>query len=502
MSQDPVVRLENISKSFPGVKALSNVSFDLFAGEVHALLGENGAGKSTLINILGGILRPESGSIVIKGQSYPEVTPAAARELGIAIIHQELSLVPQLSIAENICLGDPPITPTGLVDWGEMRKRAVQALLPFGLQVDVMTPVNRLGMAHRQVVEISRCLARNADIIIMDEPTSSLTSNEADELFKIILDLKSKGKSIVYISHRLEELQRVGDRVTVLKDGSSVGTRIVAETNTDDMVRMMVGRDIKADPSLRATAIEDKERFRCEHLQWGDKIQDVSFSIRAGEVVGLGGIVGAGRTEIASAIFGAAPGSTGKVFLDGQEIHIRSPRDAVRAGIALVPEDRRGEGLVTKFSVLTNTTMAYIQNSLDWRVDFELENELASNTVKTLSIRTPSVSQIVANLSGGNQQKVVIGKWLNVRAKMIIFDEPTRGVDVGAKEEINHIIRSFANKGVAVLLISSELPQLLAVSDRVLVVYDGKIVDELVGDRLTEEDVVYGATTGRGRLIS
>lgn len=501
MSREPVVRLESISKSFPGVKALSDVSFDLYAGEVHALVGENGAGKSTLMNILGGILQPESGAVVIRGQSYQELTPAMARELGVAIIHQELSLVPQLSIAENICLGDLPTTSTGLVDWPEMRRRAEQALLPFGLRADVMTPVSRLSMANRQVVEISRCLARNADIIVMDEPTSSLTSNEVDELFRIILDLRSGGKSIVYISHRLEELRRVGDRVTVLKDGSSVGTRTVADVSAEDLVRMMVGRDIVANPSLRAPTTGSSERLRVEHLQWGDKVRDVSFAVRAGEVVGLGGVVGAGRTEIARVIFGAAPDSSGKLFLDGQETQVNSPRDAVRAGIALVPEDRRGEGLVTKFSILTNVTMAYIQKSLSWRADSALERRLAFGAVKTLSVRTPSISQVVGNLSGGNQQKVVIGKWLDTDARVMIFDEPTRGVDVGAKQEINRIIRSFASKGVAVLLISSELPQLLAVSDRVLVIYDGEIVDELVGDRLTEEDVVYGATTGKGRPV-
>lgn len=501
MPREPVVRLKNISKSFPGVKALSDVSFDLYAGEVHALVGENGAGKSTLMNILGGSVRPESGAVVIKGQSYSELTPAMARELGVAIIHQELSLVPQLSIAENICLGDLPTTSTGLVDWSQMRNRAEQALLPFGLKIDVMTPVSRLSMAHRQVVEISRCLARNADIIVMDEPTSSLTSNEVDELFRIILDLRSRGKSIVYISHRLEELRRVGDRVTVLKDGSSVGTRTVSDVSAEDLVRMMVGRDIVADPSLRAATTGGRERLRAEHLQWGDKVSGVSFSLRSGEVVGLGGIVGAGRTEIARIIFGAAPNSSGRLFLDGQEIHLNSPRDAVRAGIALVPEDRRSEGLVTKFSILANITMAYIQKSVSWRADSVLEGRLASGAVRTLSVKTPSISQIVGNLSGGNQQKVVIGKWLDTDAKVMIFDEPTRGVDVGAKQEINRIIRAFANKGVAVLLISSELPQLLAVSDRVLVIYDGKIVDELMGDRLTEENVVYGATTGKGRPV-
>jgi ribose transport system ATP-binding protein len=293
----------------------------------------------------------------------------------------------------------------------------------------------------------------------------------------------------------------VGDRVTVLKDGSSVGTRTVADVSAEDLVRMMVGRDIVADPSLRAATIESSERLRVEHLQWGDKVRDVSFAVRAGEVVGLGGVVGAGRTEIARVIFGAAPDSSGKLFLDGQETQVNSPRDAVRAGIALVPEDRRGEGLVTKFSILTNVTMAYIQKSLSWRADSALERRLASGAVKTLSVKTPSISQVVGNLSGGNQQKVVIGKWLDTDARVMIFDEPTRGVDVGAKQEINRIIRSFASKGVAVLLISSELPQLLAVSDRVLVIYDGEIVDELVGDRLTEEDVVYGATTGKGRPV-
>lgn len=498
METRPIVELKQISKRFPGVQALSDVNLTLYPGEVHILLGENGAGKSTLINVLGGIVSPDSGTIIIRGKEYQSLTPALSQSLGIAIIHQELAVVPQLTVAENIFLGRQPAKNRLAIDWKRMKDEARKVLGIFGVDLDPSTLVRDLSVAHQQVVEISKALAQKADIIVMDEPTSALTKREVEDLFSIIEKLKKSGYAIVYISHRLDEVKRLGDRVTVLKDGHYVGTRMVADVTVDDMVRMMVGRDVRLTRRTNRPRL-GHEALRVENLTTPNKLKGISFSVRAGEVVGLAGIVGAGRSEVAKAIFGAEPGATGSLFIDGRPVTIRSPLEAIQQGIAFVPEDRRREGLIVQFPIRTNISLPWNQKMGKFLLNHKKERMLSEGAVRDLSIKTPSIDQIAGNLSGGNQQKVVIGKWLELDAKVIIFDEPTRGVDIGAKAEIAELISRFASQGKAVIVISSELPELLALCDRILVLYEGQLANEIPGELATEEDIVYSATTGLRR---
>lgn len=500
MNDQVVVSLSHITKRFPGVAALSDVSFDLRRGEVHVLVGENGAGKSTLINILGGIVQPDQGTIAVKGREFKTLTPALSQELGIGIIHQELAVVPQLSVAENVFLGRLPKRGAIRVNWKELNARAASSLRSFGMDIDPTTTVGDLSVALQQVVEITKVLAMNADVMVMDEPTSALTSREVQELFRIVAELKQRGVSIIYISHRLDEVKRLGDRVTVLKDGRVVGTREVAEVEIDEIVRMMVGREVtrtRRDDSQRSFGAE---ALRVEGLSTPAKVKNVSFSVRAGEIVGIAGIVGAGRTEIVRAIFGAEPGATGQVWVNGSLTEIRSPLAAIKTGIALIPEDRRQEGLILDFPIRLNISLPRLQKTGQWLIRRKAERTQAEEACRELNIKTPHVDQTVGLLSGGNQQKVVVGKWLHVDAKVLIFDEPTRGVDVGAKAEIQQLIQEFAAGGKAVIIVSSELPELLNVCDRILVVFDGHVVNELSGAEATEEDIVYSATTGLRRI--
>ncbi|HHW15299.1 MAG TPA: sugar ABC transporter ATP-binding protein [Firmicutes bacterium] len=499
MDDQVVVSLSHVTKRFPGVAALSDVSFDLRHGEVHVLVGENGAGKSTLINILGGIVQPDQGTITVRGKEFKALTPALSQELGIGIIHQELAVVPQLSVAENVFLGRLPKRGALRIDWKELNAQAEQSLKSFGVDIDPTVAVGKLSVALQQVVEITKVLALKGDVIVMDEPTSALTSREVQELFRIVEELKRRGVSIIYISHRLEEVKRLGDRMTVLKDGRVVGTRNVAEVEIDEIVRMMVGREVKRtrrDGSQRALGAEV---LRVEGLSTPSKVKNVSFTVRAGEIVGFAGIVGAGRTEIVRAIFGAEAGATGRVWISGKPVEIRLPLAAIKSGIALIPEDRRCEGLILGFPVRTNISLPRLQKSGQWLIKRKTEREQAEEARRQLGIKTPHVEQAVGLLSGGNQQKVVVGKWLHVDAKVLIFDEPTRGVDVGAKAEIQELIKRFAAEGKAVLIVSSELPELLSVCDRILVIFDGRVVNELNGAEATEEDIVYSATTGLRR---
>lgn len=501
MDTTPAISLSHISKRFPGVAALSDVSFDLHPGEIHVLVGENGAGKSTLINILGGIEQPDQGIILVKGREYRGLTPALSQELGIGIIHQELAVVPQLSLAENIYLGRLPRKGPLRIDWARLNGDAATSLRSFGVSAKPTTLVRDVSVAMQQVVEISKVLAMESDIIVMDEPTSSLTSREVTELFRIVFELKRRGCSIIYISHRLEEVKRVGDRVTVLKDGQVVGTRAVPEVDIGELVRMMVGRRVNRGRHARTWTL-GQEVLRVSDLTTPGKVRGVSFSVRAGEIVGLAGIVGAGRSEIVRAIFGAEAGTTGEVAIDGRPVRIRSPQQAIKHGLALIPEDRRREGLITEFPLRVNVSLPRLQARGGIMIDGRAERAQAEEARGQLRIKTPHIEQVVANLSGGNQQKVVIGKWLGVDAKVLIFDEPTRGIDVGAKAEVQQLIRDFASQGKAIVIVSSELPELLAACDRILVVYDGRVVSELPGDAATEEDVVYSATTGLRRSVT
>ncbi|MEW6046807.1 MAG: sugar ABC transporter ATP-binding protein [Bacillota bacterium] len=496
--------MQDIVKDFSGVRALDHVSFELRAGEVHVLLGENGAGKSTLIKILGGVVAPTSGVLTVHGKTYTALTPARARELGIGIIHQELSLVPTLSVAENVFLGRLPTRRAAgfsWVDYSTLYRRTEQELRRFRLDVDPHTPVHKLGLAMQQMVEIVKALSLGARIVVMDEPTSALTDREAGELFEVIARLKRESVSIIYISHRLREVKTIGDRVTVLKDGTVVGTRDVKDVDEDELVQMMVGRKIVRTRQVRQGR-RGSEVLRVENLT-APGVCDVSFSVHAGEIVGMAGIVGAGRTEIARAIVGDLGPRRGQVFIDGVPVSIHSPLDALRCGIGLIPESRREQGLVLQFSVSQNLTLPALQlgAGLVSRTGFTLrsaERRLAESTAAHLAIKSGSVQERVDRLSGGNQQKVVIGKWLFLNTKVLIFDEPTRGVDIGAKAEIHRIIMDLAGQGRAILLISSEMPELLSVCDRILVVYEGRITGEFPG-QASEEELVYACVTGRRR---
>ena len=500
MAPDPqqplAVEMVSISKSFPGVQALDGVSFGVRRGEVHALVGENGAGKSTLIKILAGAQPADAGEIRIDGRAVRIASPQDAQRLGVSVIYQEFNLVPALSVAENIFLGREPTGLAGVMRWGQLYRDAEEVLARVGVPMDVRTPVDRLSVARQQVVEIAKALSTDASVLVMDEPSSALTEHELQSLFELIRGLKAGGVSIVYISHRLEEIFEIADRVTVLRDGQHVETADAAGATRADLIRWMVGREV--DESAKLTGGDFGEtRLSVEGVSVPGKLHDVSFSVQRGEVVGLTGLVGAGRTELARAIFGADPMERGRVLLDGEEVHLTSPQDAVKLGVGLVPEDRKLHGLVLGMSVRENSTLSSLKSLCTF--GFVRRREERSRTdgqVEALSIRTPTIEQLVQNLSGGNQQKVVLAKWLLSNCRVLMFDEPTRGVDVGAKAEIHQLIRALANQGVAVLMISSELPEVLNISDRILVMHDGRIVGELGPAEATQERIMHLATGG------
>jgi ABC-type sugar transport system ATPase subunit len=485
-----LLNLTGISKGFPGVQALREVSFGLVAGEVHALMGENGAGKSTLIKILCGVQPPDAGEILIDGRPVSVRSPVEARALGIAPVHQELHLEPYLSVAENIFLGRQPRTRFGTIDWQAMRVAARRILEELGVALRVEAEVGRLSIAERQVVAIARAVSTRARIMIFDEPTSSLTRRETQLLLTLIRRLRDQGIGIIYVSHRLEEIFDLCDRVTVFRDGRHVSTGRVAETSLAELIRAIVGRDIVTLP-MKATIAPGKTVLEVRSLCKKGLLNDVSFGLRQHEIVGLSGLVGSGRTELARAIFGDIAPDSGEVLVEGRSVSARSPRDAIAAGIGLVPEDRKDQGLVVDLSVMANVSMPTLGNLARFGVLNSLrERRLAEDQVKRLAIRTPSIAQKAMFLSGGNQQRVVIAKWLATKPKVLIVDEPTRGVDVGAKSEIHLLLRALADEGMAILMISSDLPEVLAVSDRILVMNNGRISGELSGDAATQETVM------------
>ena len=470
--------MRRIDKSFPGVDALRNVDFDLQAGEVHALLGENGAGKSTLIKILGGGLKPDHGEIRIRGRD-PEITsPAEAQRAGIAVIYQEFNLIPALSVRENIFLGRDHAT------WGWLRHReellaARQIFDRMGVSLDGNALCSSLSVAQQQLVEIAKALALDATILVMDEPSAALTTQEVDHLFAIVRELQGQGIGIIYISHRLEEIESLADRVTVLRDGQKVATRLAAETDRNEMIELMVGRTLDKEFPPRNVTLGDT-RLRVERVSAGDRVRDVSFTVRAGEILGITGLVGAGRTELARAIFGADPRDTGTIALDGTTLHIDSPRDAIRAGIGFLTEDRKLQGLVLKHSVRHNYGLPNLSwlSRIGW-VRQQAERSTFGNYIDNLRIKIPAQDQLAATLSGGNQQKVVLAKWLARQCDVLLFDEPTRGIDVGAKYEIYLLMNRLAEEGKSVVMISSELPEILGMSDRILVMRDGSMAGEV-----------------------
>lgn len=491
MEQSEVIlEMNNISKTFPGVKALEDVNFSLRKGEVHTLIGENGAGKSTLMKILLGIYHADAGEIVYKGQPVKIEHPGTALNMGISMIHQELSLVRERTVAENIWIGREPRSKIGILNWKELFRKTEQLLAEFHLDFDPKQKVEKLSVAGRQMIEIARAISYNADVIIMDEPTSALTEKEVDTLFSIIRVLQSRGVAVVYISHKLDEIFEISDRVTVLRDGRYVGTRDIGEIDQPSLISMMVGREITAIfPKLEAS-IGDVV-LEVKHLTRQGVFEDVSFQVRKGEILGFAGLMGAGRTEVVRGIFGIDPVDSGEIFINQEKVTIRSPRDAIEQGMGMVPEDRKLTGLVLCRSVNDNNSMAILNALSNWSfINKSAELVECHKMIELLSIKTPTHKQLVRSLSGGNQQKVVVAKWLSTKPKILILDEPTRGIDVGAKSEIHRLMSSFAQEGMAIIMISSEMPEVLGMSDRILVMHEGKIKGTLDREHATQEKIM------------
>lgn len=487
---EPILQVEGVSKSFPGVQACDAVDFDCFYGEVHALVGENGAGKSTLMKILAGVLSADSGEMTLGGSRLQPRNPGEAREAGISIIYQEFNLLPELTVAQNIYLGREPVGRFGVVNKAGLEKAASDLLERFQLEVDPGERVYRLSVAERQIVEIAKALSFRADLLIMDEPTSSLTTSEIERLFGIINTLKGRGVAIIYVSHRLDEVFEIADRVSVLKDGRLMGTLNVAESSKPELIRLMVGRPL-GETFPPKGEIRGEEALVVKDVSKGDVLDDVSFVLSYGEIVGLAGLVGSGRTELAKVIFGTEVADSGTVLLDGQELDRGNPKASVRRGLSLVPEDRMAEGLMLNLTVRHNVALASLGRRQRFGfVQRGLETKIINTLVGDLNIHTPSLEQQVAYLSGGNQQKVALAKWLATDAGVVIFDEPTRGIDVATKVELYGLIRRLADMGKAILMISSELTEIIGLSDRILVMSEGRIVGELSAEQATEENIL------------
>ncbi len=486
-----LLQMTGVSKSFGGVRALAGVSFDLQPGEVHALVGENGAGKSTLIRIIAGAIRPDEGTLEVQGQPITENDPGRARALGIAAIYQQPALFPDLTVAENIALGLEPPGAWRRVRWGERRARARQLLQRIGAAISPEAEVRRLTMPEQQLVEIARALGADARILIMDEPTTSLSDKETENLFRVIQELKAHQVGIIYISHRLEELPRIADRVTALRDGALVGTRPMSEVSRAELIRMMVGRELsavfpKTDVPHGEVVLETRG-LGCRE----SGVHGVSLSVRAGEILGLAGLVGAGRTELARTLFGLTPADAGEIRVRGRAVKVDSPARAVALGVAYVPEDRRRHGVILDLSVAANATLAVLRKvSALGFLQFRRERGLAAEFVNRLGIKTPSVDAPVGDLSGGNQQKVALARWLAAGPAVLILDEPTQGVDVGAKAEIHRLMGELAGQGLAIILISSELPEILGMSDRIAVMHGGTVVGAVDRAAATQEAVL------------
>ena len=489
-TQEPALRLQGIVKTFPGVRALDGVDFEVLPGEVHALLGENGAGKSTLMKVLAGMYQPDEGQIIIGGSPVRMTTPIEAKAQGVVLIHQELSLVPEMSAAENIYLGELPRKSFGRVDWKTLEKRSNAILERLKCSFRGEMTVAYLSIANQQMVEIARALTVDARVVVFDEPTASLTDAEKVVLFDIINDLKAQGVGIVYISHRMDEIFTLSDRITVLRDGQYRGTLTTADTNEDEVTRLMIGRSLdlsrtEAAPTFGKTMLEVRN-LTCPGL-----FEDVSFTVRTGEVLGFYGLVGAGRTEIAETLFGLRTATAGGVFVDGEKVDITSPRAAIALGISLVPENRKEQGLVLQMSCRDNMTLPQVQDlTAGPFVSQGAELAIFDQYRDRLAIKTPSWRQSAGVLSGGNQQKIVIGKWLSMQPRVLIVDEPTRGIDVGSKSEIHQLLRELAAQGYAVIVISSEMPEVLRVSDRIVAMYHGRIMREFDIHEVTEDSLV------------
>jgi rhamnose transport system ATP-binding protein len=497
-SAPSALELLNITKAFPGVVALDNVSFDVKPGEVHALLGENGAGKSTLIKIISGVYRPDQGEVRINGQVVNLANPGEAQHFGIATIYQEFSLYPELTVAENIFAGHMPRTLFGALDWAKANKQARTLLNSLeATDLDVTTRVGTLSVGNRQRVEIAKALSRQARILILDEPTAVLTQHDTERLFNVIRRLREQKVAIIYISHRLEEIFMLANRVTVLRDGKLVGVKSAKETNEGELIRMMVGRALAQEPAPHTDGLpaDLPVVLRAKGLARRPLLKNASIDLRAGEIVGMAGLIGSGRSELAQTIFGIAAPEAGSIELDGKRVDIRSPEQAINLGIAYVPEDRQRQGLLTAMTVGQNIGLTRI-----WKLtkgpflDFAAEDRLADEYVASLRIKTPTIRQLARNLSGGNQQKIVVAKWLATKPRLLIVDEPTRGIDVGARAEIHRLIDHLARKErIAVLVISSDLPEILRLSDRICVMREGRSVAEFTRRDASEEAILAAA---------
>ncbi len=492
--QENIVEIKHVNKSFPGVKALNNVSFELRSGEVLALLGENGAGKSTLMKILSGVYPKDSGTITVFGREVEEMTPKKAQELGIAIIHQELNMCGHLSVAENIFLGREIIR-NGILSDHEMKQEAGKILKKLNIDIEPDTIVGDLSVSKQQMVEIAKALSANARVLIMDEPTSALTSKEINELFAIIRQLKKEGCGIVYISHRLEELQHIVDRVTILRDGQYITSMDFKNTTLSEIISNMVGREIK-EKFPRVECKRGNKILEVRNLNAGKLVRNINFDLYEGEIVGIAGLMGAGRTETTRAIFGVDRKSSGDIILDGRKVTIGKPSDAKKAGIVLAPEDRKKDGLCTKLSVRENIALPNLDIICNEAgvVNKKKETVMVERAVKDLKIKLADSEADAGSLSGGNQQKVVVGKWLARNSRVVIFDEPTRGIDVAAKVEIYNLMNDLKSKGVGVLFVSSEMPEVLGISDRILVMCDGRITGELGIEEATQDIILEYAT--------
>jgi inositol transport system ATP-binding protein len=488
--------MRGISKTFPGVQALANVDFEVAPGEIHALLGENGAGKSTLLKILSGADRPDAGTIRFAGEDIALSSPHHAQKLGIVTIYQEFTLAPSMSVAENVFIGREPGGRL-VVDWRRMAEETRALTAQIGLNVNPMRLVRDLSVAEQQMVEIARALSMRSRLIVMDEPTSALSSAEVEKLFRIMREMKAAGISVIFVTHRLEEVMEIADRYTILRDGRQVGAGTVAETNVEAIIRLMVGREVNALFAHREAAAPGEVALEVEGLTRRGKgrdahatvIENVSLAVRRGEILGLAGLVGAGRTETARAIFGADRRDAGTIRVGGETVEIASPQDAIRHGIGLVPEDRKQQALFLSLAIRMNVSMAALDRVSGWGIfiDERAERGIVEEYRRALNIRMAGPDQLVGNLSGGNQQKVVLARWLALRPKVLIVDEPTRGIDIAAKVEVHNLLYDMARSGIAIIAISSELPEILAISDRIVTMREGRVTGEVRRDEATQE---------------
>ncbi len=492
---DVILTMKGIDKSFPGVHALDHVDLEVRKGEVHALMGENGAGKSTLMKVLTGIYHKDSGTITYEGKEVEFSNPREAQDAGIVIVHQELNMMGHLTVAQNIFIGRE-FMKGKLIDDKKMNEEAKKLFNQLGIDIDPTETMSRLTVGKQQMCEIAKAISHDAKVIIFDEPSAALTEAEIEELFKIIRDLRKKQLGIVYISHRMDEIKVITDRVTVMRDGGYVGTLITEECTKDDIINMMVGRVIYEDPKTESAVPKDAPVvLKVEHLNAGRMVKDVSFELRKGEILGFSGLMGAGRTETARALFGADPKQSGDIYVNGEKVDIKNPQDAVKCGIGYLSEDRKRYGIVVDKTVAENSTMASLEFYMKGMfIDKKKENEAAQKYVDLLRTKTPGVDQLVVNLSGGNQQKVVIAKWLIRNCDILIFDEPTRGIDVGAKSEIYQLMNELAAEGKSIIMISSEMTEILRMSDRIIIMCEGRKTGELAIEEATQERIMHAAT--------